>query len=134
MRPKKVILLIDPNEQDLSTRKFLLVTHGYRVLEATNAPAAIALFTSNLVDLVVTDANLSKTVSGDELLRTLRKINKHVPMIVMAGPKFKPQVCVADALLTKTITATEMLERFRIMSARKRGPRKSIAQLVPATA
>lgn len=134
MRPKKVILLIDPNELDLSTRKFMLATNGYRVLEATNAPMAIALFSSNVVDLVVTDATLSKTVSGDELLRKLKNLHSHVPMVMLTGPKFTHEVRVADALLTKTIPAFEMLERFKIMSARKRGPRKGIARLEAAIA
>jgi len=36
MRPKKVILCVDDNEQDLSVLKFMLVTNGYRVVAATN--------------------------------------------------------------------------------------------------
>ncbi len=38
MRPKKVILCVDDNEQELSVLKFMLVTNGYRVLAATNWP------------------------------------------------------------------------------------------------
>ena len=55
MRPKKIILCVDDNEQDLSVLKFMLVTNGYRVLAATNGNDAIALFADNQVDLVLTD-------------------------------------------------------------------------------
>ena len=52
MRPKKVILCVDDNEQELSVMKFMLVTNGYRVLAAKNGQEAIELFTENAVDLV----------------------------------------------------------------------------------
>ena len=55
MRPKKVILCVDDNEQDLSVLKFMLVTNGYRVVAATNGQEAIALFAENQVDLVLAD-------------------------------------------------------------------------------
>ena len=37
MRPKKVILCVDDNEQELSVLKFMLTTNGYRVLSARAA-------------------------------------------------------------------------------------------------
>ena len=44
MRPKKVILCVDDNEQELSVLKFMLATNGYRVLSASNGQEAIAIF------------------------------------------------------------------------------------------
>jgi len=44
MRPKKIILCVDSNEQELSVRKFMLETNGYRVATATNGRDAISLF------------------------------------------------------------------------------------------
>ena len=41
MRPKKVILCVDDNEQDLSVLKFMLSTNGYRVLSASNGLEAL---------------------------------------------------------------------------------------------
>ena len=48
MRPKKVILCVDDNEQELSVLKFMLATNGYRVLAATNGQEAIAIFADNI--------------------------------------------------------------------------------------
>jgi CheY-like chemotaxis protein len=44
MRPKKVILCVDDNEQELSVLKFMLATNGYRVLSALNGQEAIGMF------------------------------------------------------------------------------------------
>jgi two-component system response regulator CpxR len=68
MRPKKVILCVDDNEQDLSVLKFMLSTNGYRVLAATNGAEAISIFGDNLVDLVLADFAMPQ-MTGDQLIR-----------------------------------------------------------------
>lgn len=129
MRPKKVILCVDDDEQALSVLKFLLVTHGYRVLEATRGEQAIALFKENHVDLVLAD-HLMPEMDGNELIRQLKAIARYVPMILLGDLKqFSGQPHAADALLAKgAIPAQEMLQRVKIMVARKRGPRKGAAR------
>ena len=47
MRPKKVILCVDDNEQELSVLKFMLSTNGYRVVSALTGQEAIGLFADN---------------------------------------------------------------------------------------
>ena len=44
MRPKKVILCVDDNEQELSVLKFMLATNGYRVVSACTGQEAIGIF------------------------------------------------------------------------------------------
>jgi len=55
MRPKKVILCVDDNEQELSVMKFMLVTNGYRVLAAKNGQEGFKLFAEIAADLVRVD-------------------------------------------------------------------------------
>jgi len=133
MRPKKVILCVDDNEQDLSVLKFMLMTNGYRVLAATTGQDAIALFAENQIDLVLTDHAMPQ-MSGDQLILKLKHIASHVPMVILGDPqKMNGQIHGADALLAKkTCSPQELLERVKIMSARKRGPRKGISRLVGA--
>lgn len=133
MRPKKVILCVDDNEQDLSVLKFMLVTNGYRVLSATAGLEAIELFSDNAVDLVLADAAMPQ-MDGDQLVRRLKQIAAHVPMVLLGDPqKMIGQVHAADALLAKkTCTPQELLERIKVMSARKRGPRKGVQRLPQA--
>jgi len=133
MRPKKVILCVDDNEQELSVRKFMLATNGYRVLAATNGPEAIELFSETQVDLVLADASMSR-MNGTELVERLKQIAPHVPMILLGDPqKMNHELNRADALLAKkNCSPQELLERIKIMSARKRGPRKGSLRIAAA--
>ncbi len=133
MRPKKTILCVDDNEQTLSVRKFLLETRGYRVVTAISAPDAITIFSNTAVDLVLTDLGLPQ-MDGNTLIGHLKEISPDVPMIltsetVRAGERTHR----ADAFLAKgCCSPVELVERIRVMSARKRGPRKQI-QPAPQT-
>ncbi|MGB7548401.1 MAG: response regulator [Terracidiphilus sp.] len=132
MRPKKVILCVDDNEQELSVLKFMLATNGYRVLSASNGQEAVGIFAENLVDLVLSDFSMPQ-MNGDQLVSRLKQIAGHVPMILLGDPqKMSGQMHRADALLTKkTCTPQEILERIKVMSARKRGPRKGMQRMAP---
>ena len=124
MRPKKTILCVDDNEQDLSVVKFMLATNGYRVLVATTAPEAIALFADNLVDLVLCDFAMP-LMNGDGVIRQLKQIASHVPMALLGNAeKLANLFPAADAIISKTSSALELLERVKTLSVRKRGPRK----------
>ena len=125
MRPKKVILCVDDNEQELSVLKFMLETNGYRVLSALNGQDAIAVFADNSVDLVLADYAMPQ-MSGNQLVDRLKLIASHVPMILLGDPqRMGGEIHGADALLAKkNCSPHELLERIKVMSARKRGPRK----------
>jgi CheY-like chemotaxis protein len=136
MRPKKVILYVDDNEQELSVLKFTLETKGYRVLAASNGQEAIAIFaTAPQIDLVLADTNMPQ-MSGVQLAERLKRIRSHVPMILLGdaqpgAPLGSGEIHVADAVLArKSCSSQELLERIKVMSARKRGPRKG-AQRIP---
>ena len=125
MRPKKVILCVDDNEQELSVLKFMLATNGYRVVSATNGREAINIFSETAVDLVLTDYSMPQ-MNGCQLVERLKQIAAHVPMILLGDPqKMAGEMHAADALLAKkSCSPQELLERIKVMSARKRGPRK----------
>jgi len=133
MRPKKVILCVDDNEQDLSVLSFMLSTNGYRVLAATSGDEAISLFGDNTVDLVLADYGMPQ-MDGNQLVTKLKAIASHVPMMLLGDPqKIDAQMHAADSLVAKkTCTPQELLERIKIMSARKRGPRKGVQRVAPA--
>jgi two-component system response regulator CpxR len=125
MRPKKVILCVNPNEQELSVLTFMLTTNGYRVLAASSGQEAISMFAGEQVDLVLAD-NALPQMNGRQLVERLKRMASHVPMILLGDPQaMGGEIHVADALLAKkNCPAQELLERVKIMSARKRGPRK----------
>lgn len=130
MRPKKIILCVDDNEQDLSVLKFMLSTNGYRVISANNGADAIDIFADTAVDLVLSDYAMPQ-MNGAQLVNRLKQIASHVPMILLGDPqKMGDHMHGADALLAKkNCSPQELLERIKVMSARKRGPRKGSTRI-----
>jgi CheY-like chemotaxis protein len=131
MRPKKVILSVDDNEQELSVLKFMLSTNGYRVVSASTGQEAIGIFAATTVDLVLADFAMPQ-MDGSQLVSRLKQIASHVPMILLGDPqKMGSDIHPADALLAKkNCSAQELLERIKVISARKRGPRKGSIRVV----
>jgi CheY-like chemotaxis protein len=130
MRPKKIILCVDDNEQELSVLKFMLATNGYRVVTANSGREAIEIFAENSVDLVLADHAMPQ-MNGSQLVERLKQIAVHVPMILLGDPqRMGGEMHAADALLAKkNCSPQELLERIKVMSARKRGPRKGTQRL-----
>jgi two-component system response regulator CpxR len=125
MRPKKTILCVDDNEQSLSVRKFMLETRGYRVLTAVGSERALEIFREGGIDLVLSDL-IMPYMDGNELIRRMKELAPEVPAILISGSvKAFDRANRADAFLPKgACSPVEMLERIRVMVARKRGPKK----------
>jgi CheY-like chemotaxis protein len=127
MRPKKVILCVDDNEQALSVRKFLLETRGYRCLTALTAEDAMGLFERGGIDLVICDLVMPNT-DGNELVKRMKERAPEVPAMLISGAVHSfDRASAADAFLPKgQCSPLEVLERVRVMVARKRGPKKHV--------
>ena len=128
MRPKKTILLAMADENELSVTKFMLETHRYHVLDVQTGIEAIAAFEAAAVDLVLAEFELPE-MNGKHLIELLKNISPYVPMIILGDPEaMRVGMWVADALVAKkTCTAEELLDRIKVMTARKRGPKKGCA-------
>jgi CheY-like chemotaxis protein len=131
MRPKKSILCVDDNEQLLSVRKFLLETRGYRVLTATTSHEALEMLGSTMpgsLDLLLSDLIMPQ-MDGNELVRRAKQLHPGLPAMIVSGTVHSfDRACAADVFLPKgACSPSEMLERIRILVARKRGPRKAVA-------
>jgi CheY-like chemotaxis protein len=65
-------------------------------------------------------------MNGNQLVDRLKQLAPHIPMILLGDPqKMGSDLHAADVLLAKkNCSAQELLERIKVMSARKRGPRK----------
>lgn len=133
MRPKKTILCVDDNETSLSVRTFLLETRGYRVLTANTAHAALETIERSApgaLDLLLCDF-LMPGMDGNELVRRAKHLRPTLPAMIVSGTVTNfDRGCVADAFLPKgACSASELIERVRVLVARKRGPRKQIPGL-----
>jgi len=130
MRPKKIILCVDDNELELSVLKLMLSTNGYRVVSASTGQEALGAFGEYQVDLVLADYAMPQ-MDGSQLVDRLKRMAPHVPMILLGDPQKKgSDIHSADAMLAKkNCSAQDLLERIKIMSARKRGPRKGAPRM-----
>lgn len=131
MRPRKTIVCVEDNEQILSVRKFMLETRGYRVLGFTNAAAALEHLENALpgsIDLLLADLILPG-MDGNELARRAKQLHPALPTLLVSGMVSNfDRAAAADAFLPKgACTSAEMLDRIRVLVARKRGPKKQVA-------
>lgn len=130
MRPKKTILCVDDNEQILSVRTFLLETRGYRVISVANAQEALEVVERMLpgtLDLLLCDLIMPQ-MDGNELVRRAKQLHPGLPAMIVSGTvNAFDRACAADVFLPKgACSPAEMIERVRILVARKRGPKKQV--------
>lgn len=130
MRPRKTILCVEDNEQILSVRKFMLETRGYRVLATTTAAAALEHLENAVpgsIDLLLADL-LLPGMDGNELARRAKLLHPSLPTLLVSGMVSNfDRAAAADAFLPKgACTPADVLDRIRVMVARKRGPKKQM--------
>jgi two-component system response regulator CpxR len=130
MRPRKCILCVDDNEQILSVRKFLLETRGYRVVTAASAHEALDLIqnsTPGSFDLLLSDLVMPQ-MDGNELVRRAKQLHSGLPAMIVSGTvNAFDRASAADVFLPKGgCSPAEILERVRVLVARKRGPKKAV--------
>ena len=137
MRPKKTILCVDSNEHTLSVRTFLLETRGYRVLSVGTAHEALELVETSLpgsIDLLLCDLLLPQ-MDGNELVRRAKQVQPALPAMIVSGTvNTADRAGNADVFLPKgAASPAELIERIRVLVARRRGPKKSVSapQLAP---
>ena len=78
------ILLIDDEETGTCIRAKVLSAQGYEVLCAFCGYDGIEQFTQYDPDLVILDYHLPD-LNGDQVLRELKRLKPHVPVILLAG-------------------------------------------------
>jgi len=135
MRPKKTILCIDDNEQALSVRKFLLETRGYKVIALTSATEAMGVLRKSAqgsIDLLLTDLSMP-LVDGNDLIHQAKQLHPTLPTLLLTGTsKHFDRPTRADVYLARGADSPqELLERVRVLVARKRGPKKAVVAAQP---
>jgi two-component system response regulator CpxR len=130
MRPRKVIVCVEGNERVLSVRKYVLEIRGYRVVAMGTSMEALTYLqaaTAGSVDLLMTNLAMPQ-MDGNELIRRAKQLMPDLPALLISGTvtEFDHGDLAADAFLLKGgCTPAEVLDRVRILVARKRGPKKS---------
>ena len=127
MRPKKVILCVDADEQALSCRVFLLQTWGFEVKRAMGFEGAMEILRAcepNVIDVLIVE---SPMVMGEEFMPAVQKMHPLMRTIITsrASADYDP-ASRADAYMPKdACSPADLVQRVRILSQRKRGPHKA---------
>ena len=126
MTIKKTILCVD-DEHSLSIHKVTLETRGYRVLACGTAAEALHLLAHRRVDLVLSGTVLPD-VQPSELVRGIKSHSAEMPIMLLSSNKRSCSVDVpVDLLLRKGYVPAELLERIRLLLAKRRGTRRPAA-------
>src|ERR1700751_3775470 len=130
MKPKRTILCVDDNEQSLSIRKVMLETRGYRVIACSSGEEALERFKKGGIDLVLTDL-IMPGVDGSKLIEEIKTISPQTPAILFSGKvRIYDRDTRADVFLAKGMYGpAELLERVRVLLARKRGPKRAQSRI-----
>jgi CheY-like chemotaxis protein len=78
------ILLVDNNTNGLKARKAVLEEHGYSITLA-GGDDALAQFSKQKFDLVITGRRMTRADDGLELISGLREASPNVPIILISG-------------------------------------------------
>jgi CheY-like chemotaxis protein len=113
------ILIVDDDPDFREFVRIVLESHGYRVLEASNAPAGLALMRDEQPSLVLLDAMMSYELAGIGTIRAVRSDPQlaHTPLILISAvlsedeDRFLPadERSMVDRFLSKPISPDELL-------------------------
>lgn len=79
-----VILCVDDEAVGLSVRKLLLESEGYSVFTAENGSQALALFSSERIDVVVLDYMMPE-MNGDVVAEEMKRRKPAVPILMLSA-------------------------------------------------
>ena len=123
--PPKKILLVGSDEEQVGLLSYLLRTWGYHTFTASSAATAarslLLMPAETPVDLLVV---LWPLDDAEELLRGFKRGHPDIPTLALAicEQSVKFDSTVDSALCRGQCSSAEILERIKVLTARKRGP------------
>jgi CheY-like chemotaxis protein len=113
------VLIVDDDPDFREFVRIVLESHGYRVWEASNAPAGLALMRDVQPHLVLLDAMMSYELAGIGTIRAVRNDPDlaHIPLILISAvlsedeDRFLPpdERAMVNRFLTKPVSPDELL-------------------------
>ncbi len=109
---KATLLCIDDDKTALHIRQLVLEMSGYTVLVASNSATAMEIFSSSVVDMVVSDHFLQDG-TGIELAAAMKKLKPDVPIVIISGMVDAPEGMEhADLFICKGDSPPEVLRKI----------------------
>ena len=109
---KATLLCVDDNQRAVQVRKLVLESAGYSVLIANDSATAVELFSSHVVDAVISDHFLEGS-TGTELAAAMKKLKPAVPIVNISGAVDPPAGMEhADLFISKTESPQGVLQKI----------------------
>ena len=109
---KRTLLCVDDNQVALDLRKQVLESFGYSVLIASDSTAALELFSSCEVDLVISD-HLLQGGTGTQLAAAMKKLKPDIPIAIISGlPEAPEGMEYADLFICKVDPIPEVVQKI----------------------
>lgn len=131
MSKKKLVVMVDDDEMQLSILGMILRTKGFEVLAYNSPERALHDFETRYfnrpVDLLMTDLDMP-VLNGNELCREVKKLDSQVSCLMVTAASKLPQPMYADQWLRKgQFTVARLIDTVKTMTARKRGPKAKVS-------
>jgi CheY-like chemotaxis protein len=122
-RLKTTILCVDDHWNGLISRKMLLESNGYNVLEATGGEEGLRLLLSHPVDAVVLDYQMPG-MNGDVVAAKMKRAKSHIPIMLLSsfGPLPKSKLEAVDIFLSKSEPPKVLLSKLQHLLNRRAKP------------
>lgn len=105
------VLCIDDEPSAIETRRLLLESEGYQVIDASTGEDGIRLFQSNKIDVAIVDYWMSG-MNGLSVAREIKRLDPAMPVIMLSGLPELPgeAVGIADRWILKGRSSQALLE------------------------
>jgi len=87
---KRIILVIDDEQQQLSLHEMVLEHSGYTVLTASSGRQGMALLSSCTVDEVLLDYEMPE-MDGGKVAAEIKKTHPELPILMLSGHEALPE-------------------------------------------
>ena len=129
--PNPHILLVDDETAITDNLSPFLMRSGFKVSTASDGEEALAKIEAEIPDLIVSDVLMPK-LDGRELLRSLRRANNWVPVILLTqvGEAFERAMALeegADDYINKPFESHELVARIRAVLRRAKPGKPPLA-------
>jgi CheY-like chemotaxis protein len=114
MARPRTILCIDNHRNALLSRKMLLESRGYKVLEAAGGDEGLKVFRSQPVDAVLVDYQMPG-MNGDVVAAKMKSIRSNVPIMLLFSYDSLPQTELPsiDGFVSKTQDPAKLLSTLQ---------------------
>jgi CheY-like chemotaxis protein len=122
VQDKYVILCVDDEQNSLALRKLVLEKSGYEVVTASSVNDALARFSPDEFDLVLSDI-LMPGRPGTDLAREIKNTYPNFPVVLLSGVnELPPDASYADAFISKVEGPVRMCEKISAVLNGHRDP------------